>query len=92
MGNIIDSEQMVVLLPESRQESILVSFRKLVSKSTTSIREVAKVIGLLVASFSAVEYGKLHYRHLEREKIQALKFKYGNFDALMQITKDRKLS
>ena len=91
LGNIIDSEQMVVFLPESRQESILVSCRKLVSKSTTSIREVAKVIGLLVASFSAVEYGKLHYRHLEREKIQALKLKHGNFDALMQITKDMKI-
>lgn len=51
LGNIINSEKMVVFLPENRQESIHAACRKLIFKPIASIREVAKVIGLLVTSF-----------------------------------------
>ena len=37
-------------------------------------------MGNVVASFSAVTYEPLHYRHLEREKITGLKYHKGNFD------------
>jgi len=60
--------------------------KTLAKKCTSSIREVAKVIGLIVASFSAVEYGKLHYRQLEQAKSRALSVNKGNFDAFMTIT------
>ena len=60
-------------------------------KTRTSIREVARVIGLLVSRFSAVDYGKLFYRNLERTKIEALKNFRGNFDAFMHITSEMKL-
>jgi hypothetical protein len=53
-------------------------------KTRTSIREVARVIGLLVSRFSAVDYGKLFYRNLERAKVEALKNVKGNFDDFMQ--------
>ena len=43
-----------------------------------------------MSSFSAVDYGKLYYRNIEREKILALKSALGNFDAEMNITKDMK--
>jgi hypothetical protein len=42
-------------------------------KDQDKIRNVAKVIGLIVSSFSAIEIGKLFYRNLEKEKIEALK-------------------
>ena len=51
-----------------------------------SIREVAKVIGLMVASFSAVEFGPLFYRNLEKEKSKALKMNRGDFDEKMSVT------
>ena len=81
LGNIIDSEKMIVCLPENGQEAIIHSC----TKSEASIREVAQVIGQMVTCFSAVEYGKLHYRLLEREKTHALKVNHGNYDARMQI-------
>ena len=90
LGNIIDSEKMIVCLPENRQEAIIHSCTSLNTKSEASIREVAQVIGQMVACFSAVEYGKLHYRHLEREKTHALKVNHGNYDARMQITMSMK--
>jgi hypothetical protein len=41
---------------------------RLQKKNKTSIREVSRIIGILVSSFSAVDYGNLHYRILEKEK------------------------
>ena len=84
LGNIIVSEKKIVCLPENRQEAIIHSCRSLNIKSEASIREVTQVIGQMVACFSAVEYGKLHYRQLERT--HALKVNHGNYDAMMQIT------
>ena len=50
------------------------------------IREVARVIGKIVASFPGVMYGPLYYRYLERDKSQALKKEKGNFDAYMVLS------
>lgn len=62
LGNIIDSEKMMMTLPKERQDKIIHECQDLYGKSEALIRQVAKVIGLIVASFSAVDYGKLHYR------------------------------
>ena len=65
LGNIIDSDDMIVILPEQRQNKIIQECRNLHNYSEVTIRQLAKVIGLIVASFSAVDYGKLYYRDLE---------------------------
>ena len=36
-------------------------------KYKISLRELARILGNIVASFPTVTYGPLHYRHLERE-------------------------
>lgn len=77
---------MTVSLPEHRVFKIVTACRLLINKSHARIREVARVIGLLVAAFPAVELGKLHYRQLEKEKIAALQKGYGDFELLMPIT------
>ncbi len=51
LGNIIDSEKMIVYLTENRQKSIIQACKHLRTKIKASIREVARVIGLIVASF-----------------------------------------
>ena len=68
LENLIDSEKMIVTLPMDRQKKDNLS-----CKMWASIRKVAQVNGMLVASFSAVELGKLHYRQLEKSKTVALK-------------------
>ena len=50
------------------------------------MREVAKVVGLLVASFAWVLYGPLFYHQIEIGKAAALKNQRGNFDATMQLS------
>lgn len=91
LGNVINTKFMIVSLPEHRLIKIRQRCENLLSIDVTSIREVARVIGLLVAAIPAVELGKLHYRKLEAEKIAALKQEHGNFDRKLNITADMKL-
>ncbi|KAK3099363.1 hypothetical protein FSP39_003273 [Pinctada imbricata] len=86
LGNVIDSNNMTVTLTESRAQTLHDACLKLFNKQIASIREVTQVIGFIVASFSAIQYGKLHYRALERAKIEALKINVGNYDASMDVT------
>ena len=44
-----------------------------------------------MSTFSAIEYGKLHYREIEKEKSFALKRNKGNYEAVMNITQNMKL-
>ena len=58
---------MVVTLPEEKQDYIVELCRKLQRTKLAKIRDVAQVIGSLVSSFPAVDYGKLFYRQLEKK-------------------------
>lgn len=44
-----------------------------------TVREVASFIGTLVSSFPGVEFGPLHYRHIEADKELNLNLNEGNF-------------
>ena len=88
LGNWIDSVAMIVYLPEEKVQKIVSECKKLVSKCQATIRQVAKVLGLMVSCFPAVEYGPLFYRKLELAKIQALNINCGNYDAVMPVTSD----
>ena len=46
LGNIIDSEKMIVYLPPDKVANIVQETTKLLVKQEASIRQVAKVIGL----------------------------------------------
>ena len=51
------------------------------SKLAHTRRELAKLIGNLVASKEAVPYGRVFYRQLQRNKIEYLQQNKGNFEA-----------
>ena len=73
LGVILDSESMTVTLMPERAADLVSSCRALRKKEMISIRDLARTIGKIVASFPAVMYGPLHYRQLEKEKKTALK-------------------
>lgn len=50
------------------------------------IRLLAKLIGCLVTSLPAVMHGALYRKHLETDKISALKSYKGNFDRYMSLS------
>ena len=86
LGNNIDSDKMIVTLPPEKVSVIVQECEVLYRKRVAKIRDVAQVLGLMVSTFSAVEYGPLFYRQLEREKIQSLKVSKGDYEAIMDIT------
>ena len=66
LGFIIDSVLMMLNLPKEKQDHIVaLRKRKLQRTKPAKIRDAAQVIGLLVSSFPAVDYGKF-YRQLEK--------------------------
>ena len=88
LGFLIDTEKMIVTLTQEKKDRLVEECQKLISKKQATIREVTRVLGLIVSSFSGVDYGQLFYREIEVEKIQALKFARGNFDLKMQISEN----
>ena len=72
--------------PEEKNHVIKIECLKPSKTDVAKIREVARMIDLLVSTFLASEYGPLYYRELEKEKIVALKTNLGNFNALMSVT------
>jgi hypothetical protein len=76
LGFVIDSVTMMVEVPQAKETNIRQAVKKLIReiqlRKRISIRRVARVIGLLVSVLPASQYGRLHYRVLERAKIAAL--------------------
>ena len=64
----------------------LTDFAKyLLCKDSPFIREVVRLIGLMISSFPAFEKGKLCYRRLEIAKTEALSCCNNDFDSHMSI-------
>ena len=59
LGFLLDSVNIKVFLTAEKTEKIILACQQLLKKSIISIREVAQVIGLLVCSLPAVQYGPL---------------------------------
>ncbi len=52
-------------------------------KNIKTIRDLASIIGSLISTFPAVPAGPMHYRNLERFKIQHLKLARGDFETVL---------
>ena len=85
LGVIIDSQDMTVTLTPERATSLIDCCTAVRKKESTLIRDLAKVIGKIVAPFAAVKYGLLHYRQLGKEKKAALLKNKGDFDACITL-------
>ena len=90
LGNNIDSEKMIVTLPNEKVQNIVQACVELLKKVQAKIRDVARVLGLMVSSFSAVDYAPLYYRCIERAKIHALQENRGDYESFMFVTAEMK--
>ena len=79
LGFELDSVQLKVFLTEDKVEKFLRAAHDLLGKSAPTIREVAGIIGLMVAFTQAFSYGESHLKQLEREKV--LQLAKGNYEA-----------
>lgn len=86
LGIEIDSKRMTVSLTDDRKNKIKQLCEKYKHRASGSIRNIAKLIGVFVASFPGVQFGPLHYRNIDKEKQLALIQNKGNWDAHMELT------
>ena len=57
---------------------------KILEKKVLTLRSLAKIIGMIVATVDAFPKGKLHFRNLESAKSNTLKKEYGNSMQILQ--------
>ncbi len=86
LGFILNSIDMSVSPTPERISKTISSCNRLLQTSGPSIQFVSEVIGILVSNLPGVEFGQLHYRSLEIDKILALKTVQGNYNATMQLS------
>ena len=86
LGFVLDSQSMTVALTGEQAVKVKEACQQLLQEKAITIREVAKVLGLLTSSSPGVLYGPLHYRSLEMDKTQALKSNQANFDSIMALS------
>ena len=81
---------MIVTLTDDKKTDLKEKLENLLEKETLAIREVASVVGHMVASLPASVFGPLYYRNTERDKINALKIANGDFDKQMRLSEQTK--
>ena len=86
LGFILDSVKMTLSPTPEKIDKIVKACRQMVQKATPLILDVARVIGLIVSLFPGAEYGPLHYRVLEHDKINAIAANAGDFNMPMELS------
>ena len=90
LGFVINSVDMTIKITYEKVEKIEKQCEDTLQLANPTIRQIASLLGNIVAAMQAVPYGVMHYRCLEQCKIQALKQSKGNFDADMIISHEAK--
>ena len=91
IGFILDSVAMTVRITPEKADNIRLLCQQLLNKKLPTIRQVAKVVGKLVAALPGVKYGQLYYRCIDIDKIRALALHKGNYEGTMTLSKQAKL-
>ena len=86
LGFHLNSEEMVVHLTDEKRDKFVRAAEDVLNKGTLSIREVAGLVGLMVAYAPAIDYGAAHIKFLEIDKNAALARCKGNFEGKMFIS------
>ncbi|XP_044586107.1 uncharacterized protein LOC123266143 [Cotesia glomerata] len=85
LGFVIDSKNMTLSLPEEKKLKLRKMIKEFLNKDSCSIREMAGLIGVLVAACPGIPYGMLYTKLLEREKLKALIINEQDFNKKMLI-------
>ena len=80
LGFVFNLVTMPISITKGKTEAIIFKMRRFLENKFPTIRELASVIGSVISLFPSIQFGKLHYRALEKDKTNALKKFAGNFD------------
>jgi hypothetical protein len=86
LGFQVNSETMKITLPSDKVEKIQEKCRTMVTERLTTVRELASVIGQLVAAVRAIAPAPLHYRQLQLQKARELYRNGQSYEATLKLT------
>ena len=92
VGFILNSIRMNVCLTPEKAYNLILCCKELVRLDLFSIREFAWVICKMVASRPGVFHAPLFYKNVEIETNQQLKLNKGDYDAIMVLNEDCRLT
>lgn len=69
LGFVLNSVNMTITLTLEKALTLQTACSSLHNTASLTIREVARVFGMLVSSFPGVMYGAVHYRHIAYGKL-----------------------
>ena len=90
LGFEVDSQDMTVIPTLERKQTILSTASKLLTGSSSAVRELAQFIGQVVSCFQGVKFGPLWYRYMESDKIKALKQNKGDYESKVVFSNEAK--
>lgn len=90
LGFIINSSTMTLSLPEEKCNRVISKCDKTVNSSQITIRELAELIGTLIAAAPATKYGMLYTKQLEQEKTLALDECCNNWSGKVSLSVEAK--
>ena len=87
LGCVLSSVDMTVGLTDKKVHAIVKRCREFLRGNKENlIRQVASFIGTLISAFPGVQFGPLHYRSLEHDKMTTLKRNGGDYGAKMVLS------
>ena len=91
LGFVLNSTTMTIKLSDERRVKVIQACEAVLDGTADySIRNVARLVGLLISCFPAVKMGPLNYRCTEKEKVIALNKSNGNWDSFMLLSNEAK--
>lgn len=87
LGFVLNSLTMTVSLPSEKKVNIVQMCASLKRKQIVVIRDLAILVGKLVAAEPAVEYAPLYIKTLERDKDRGLRANKGNFEERIRLSR-----
>ena len=87
LGFLMDSVTMTVRLTPLKRRKVLPIISEIISSKSLSIRDLAKLLGTLEATFPGVQFGHLHMWHfIQQDKNEALRTSQGNCNSPCKLS------
>ena len=86
LGFILDSVKMEVAVGDTKAEDVVNRINNFLDKDEVTIRDLAQIVGTLVALNAGVWIGPLFWRRLDIEKARLLKLYKGDFNQVIFIS------
>ena len=77
---------MTVTLADTKKKQFLDLCTHVLRGGLLSLQYIASFIGKLITALPGVEFGRLHYRNLERDKVKSIAINNGEFTALISLS------